>query len=141
MHNRIKTFSILFIVLLIAFLPLLLFAQDTGGDPADQFKEAFATFTSLAGLIVVITAFIRKVIDVGGFWAQYLSWVVAVVLGFIGMALNWGIFNNIIWYIGLVYALGAAGLANGMYDWQFLQFLLRLLKLLPKSAILQLSKK
>jgi len=121
---------ILILILFLAIAPAL--SQDTGPPGEDpDFFSMFLSIPYLAGGIVLVTQIVRKAVNINGQWAQYLSWLIAVLLSAVGYVLQIGIFIGVTWYVGLVYALAAGLIANGLFDWDFIRVILKLIGLLP----------
>lgn len=118
----------LFYLALLLVLPILLFAQDTGTGTGTDFLNGFLSLTSLSALVLTVTEFIK---NVTGKKTQYMSWLISVVLGIIGYIFNLGIFDHVIWWHGLIYALSAGLMANGIFSWEFIQVILAFLKINP----------
>lgn len=106
------------------FLPILgVFIPELGGDVAVM----FGSLAGVAGLVVIITQWIKKTINYrpGVGWKylpQVISALVSVLLSIIAWWLGFGLFvelETIIQAIGL--GLLVSGLSNGWYDAPFVK--------------------
>jgi hypothetical protein len=95
----------------------------------------FASIPALASAVLLVTQFIKQFWKLAGSGAQYLSWGVSFALAVVGMQFDFGIFNSIAWWVGLIYALAAGLIANGLFDWSFIRSILKALKLYEGDAI------
>lgn len=127
---------LIFICALIFTSIAVVFAQDAD-NPIDDFDfiGMFISIPALAAGVVVITELVKKAIKDKFKYIQYISWLIAVLLSAVGFIFKLGIFSGVKWYIGLIYALSAGLIANGLFDWQFIQIILKLLRISPKKAI------
>ncbi|HEX3075150.1 MAG TPA: hypothetical protein VHP30_16160, partial [Ignavibacteriales bacterium] len=99
------------------------------------FKILFASIPALASAVVILTQAVKKLVTFAGDSAQYVSWAVSLLLGAAGYIFNWGIFESVSWYVGLVYAFAAALIANGLFDWEIVKSVLKALKLYEDEPI------
>jgi hypothetical protein len=142
-----KFFCLLIAAFTFLVIPIAIFAQDSpppGGDVVTlpdlpitfAFGAYVATFLLYAATVVMLTSIINKFItNLKGFAKQYLSWFVALLVGFVAFFLNLGIFEPLQWYQVLIYAFAAGLGANGVFDWQLIQAILRGLKLEPPLEV------
>jgi len=104
--------------------------------PGLELSECFASLAALSGLVIIITQFVRKDLKISGNFAQYLSWLVSVILAFVGFALKLGIFEGLIWWQTALYGVGAGLISNGIFDIQTVKALLNLvIKIQGKEGI------
>lgn len=116
MKNLIKY---LLSMLVLFLIPVSMFAIDVGtSNPGISFDPAtwFVTLSAFVALVMAVTQFLKKAINFTGFLAKLLSWLVAIIAAAIGWWLQLGIFAGLTWYWGLIYALAAGLLANGVFD-------------------------
>lgn len=80
-------------------------------------NDYFVSIAALIPLVTGITQFLKLKFSLKGVVPQLLSWLVSVVLCFIGWLFGLGLFETIDnWLLVLLYG-GATGLgANGFYD-------------------------
>ena len=101
-------------------LPLALMAQGTSlPDMGGVLNPVvyFATLASFAGLIIPLSSVLIRLFGISNkFVRQLMSWIVAIALGLVGTLLNLGIFGGVEWYVALVYSIGAALQANGIFN-------------------------
>lgn len=126
-----KKFGIRFLAVLFLFLfTAPVFGQDTGGVVNEtDILFYFASIPALASAVVILTQLFKKMFTITGSAAQYISWALSAVLAVIGMIFEWGIFAHIVWWVGLIYALAAGLIANGLFDWSIVRAVLQALKL------------
>lgn len=97
-----------------------------------DFRQYVMTFLYFAASVVALTSIINRFITgLKGFAKQYLSWFVSLAISFTAYFLNYGIFENLAWYQTLFIAIITGFGANGIFDWQLVQAILRALKLEP----------
>ena len=110
--------------------PIVLLAQTEGSSPGLDFLGVYvANFAAFVGAIIVVTSLVNKLFKIAGNAKQYLSWIIAVIIGYAAFFLKLGIFAGVAWYIVLVYvALFALG-SNGLFDWELIRGILKALKL------------
>jgi hypothetical protein len=65
---------------------------------------------------------------------QVISWLIAILLSFLGWALKWGMFVGIEWYMVIVYGFACGLVANGIFDIAFIKTILSFLKLRDKTT-------
>lgn len=122
---------LVFLILMLVAAPVVSIAADI--NAGEYVNPVY--FTSLAGLaavIVPVTSFVNKALGLTGALKQYLSWIVALVLGLIPWWFDLGIFNGVQWYVAMIYSFAAGLVANGLYDIDTVRKLLELLHLEPK---------
>jgi nicotinamide riboside transporter PnuC len=121
----------LFAFMLIAVVIPVAISQTIGGETASILPELpessnpadyFSTFLLFAATIMVLTNFVNKIINLTGYFKQYLSWVIAAIVGFAAHFMGWGIFAPPAeWYQVLTYILVFGLASNGFYDWKVAQ--------------------
>jgi len=131
-----KLFKILLAIVLL-LIPVTLFAQTT--EPGSGF-DIMSLFTSFAGFgtgVLIITGLIttyllKKLSTVG---KSITSWIIAVIVGFIGWYLQLGIFLGIEWYnVFIIVASFAAG-SNVIYNVEWVRNMLIWLKIVPTKVV------
>jgi len=123
-----KRFFFFIAALFLFVTPVLLFAQDTGS--AVPFMDWFISIPALAAGVLVITEFFK---NATGKSSQFISWIIAFVLSVIGYIFHWGIFDHMQWWVGMIYALSAGLIANGLFDWSLIRALLEFFKINPET--------
>jgi hypothetical protein len=133
-----KKFWKFLIATLLLLIPVAIFAQDT--EPSTGGFDVMSLFTSFttycAGIIVltgVITKYILKNLSTLG--RNIISWVVALIVGYLGWLLKLGMFVDKAWYDVLVIVLSFALGSNIIYDTEWIRKLLELLKLAPAKSV------
>ena len=119
---------------LIVFLPVFVFAQDGGVDPPGfDVSGYFVSLAALVPLVVIISAWLNKVLGSEGWVKQAVSWLISIILVFIGWKLKLGMLADITeWYYIILYGLATGLAANGIFDVKLIQTLLKYLKFLKK---------
>ncbi len=114
------------LVLLISMLllPIAAFCQELSVIPAVDFSGYFASLIAFCPLVIFITEWLKQHIKVSGGLNQLFSWLVSIGLAFVGWGLNLGMFNNIEWYVVIVYGLAAGLVCNGIFDIKVVQSIL-----------------
>ena len=115
-----KKFVKLLLFCLLAFMPLLLFAQvpDPPSDiPAfvEWFKSAFTTWAGAYAVIMILTEKVKRMLDVKGFWAVVLSWGISLPIVGAAWWFNIGVVDGVTWWLALIYALSFSLSANLTY--------------------------
>lgn len=116
----------MFVLMMLAFLPFFVFGQ-VPEPPADLcglwewFKAGLTTWPGALAVILLLTEKIKRMLSLKGLPAVVLSWGLAVPLSFIGYYFNIGIFDNVEWYIGLIYAISFSISANLAYLMPFIK--------------------
>lgn len=148
-----KFISLILLLATCLVVPVIAFAQ--GGDvtPPEgevvlpalpitfDFQQYVMTFLKYAATVVFLTSLVNKgLTKLKGFAKQYLSWFVAVVVAYAAFLLNWGIFENLNWWQTAIYAIVTGFGANGFFDWELVQAILKGLKLEPKTEPASIKK-
>ncbi|HEX2982966.1 MAG TPA: hypothetical protein VHO28_05420 [Ignavibacteriales bacterium] len=115
--------------LFLALFPAPMYPQSGGVVNETDILYYFASIPALASAVVILTQAVKKLVTFAGDSAQYVSWGVSLLLGAAGYIFNWGIFESVSWYVGLIYAFAAALIANGLFDWEIVKSVLKALKL------------
>lgn len=118
MKKLIKLFALL-VVMLIVSIPAM--CQGIETIDFSNIKSYFANLVSDTGgfvaLAIAIAFTINNVFKITNtIVKQIVSWVVIILLAFIGMLLHWGMFATSTWYETLAYACAAIFIANYGYD-------------------------
>lgn len=116
-------------VLFLALFTAPMYPQSGGAVSETDILYYFASIPALASAVVILTQAVKKLVVFAGDSAQYVSWGVSLLLGAAGYIFNWGIFESVSWYVGLIYAFAAALIANGLFDWEIIKSVLKALKL------------
>jgi len=128
---------ILFLTLVFSFLffPIIAFCQDTGAIDLSNPGQYFASISALAGLVIIITAFVNKILKAPKpFVKQLVSWLIAIALSLLGWWLKLGLFIGIEWYIAIIYGFACGLVANGIFDITIVKGFLSLFKLLKTTS-------
>ncbi len=98
-------------------------------------SQYFVSLAALVPLVVLITDFINKWINVEKGWIkQVVSWVISIVLCLAAMFLNWGMFAELKIGVTISYGVATGLVANGIFDIKIVQTILDfLLKFLKKE--------
>lgn len=96
----------------------------------------FATLAALAGLVVVVTGWLKtNLLKWDGWKAQALSWVLSIGLAFVGQWKGLGLFaeTDVLWTV--LNGLGVGLVANGIYSADLVQSILAFIKAKPASKV------
>lgn len=94
-------------------------------------SQYFVSLGALAGLVIIITEFIKKIkaiTDAASWIKQIISWIVSLGLAFAGNYFQLGIFANLSTTLVIVYSVAVGLIANGIFDVTLVQALLNLFK-------------
>ena len=97
------------------------------------FSNYFISLAALVPLVVLVAAFINKKLNLSGFLKQFVAWVVSILLCFVGWYFNLGMFAGLVWWVVLVYGFAVGLAANGFFDIELIQAILKGLKLEKKN--------
>lgn len=88
----------------------------------------FYSLGALAGIVLPVTEFIKRLIKSSGNWTRILSWLVAIGLSFFGWWLNLGMLEglSVVWVV--IYGIAAGLIANSVFDAVFVEMILKLFK-------------
>lgn len=127
----IATFLALFMLPIVGFAQIVLPEVPIGLE----WQEYVVTFFAYAASVVAITSLLNKyVFKAEGAWKQYISWGVALLVGFAAWFYNLGIFEPIKWWQTIIYAVAVGLGSNGIYDWEVIRGFLVMLGLAnPKT--------
>ena len=90
--------------------------------------ELITNVAIMAAVVVIGNEYLSKLTKVGGFWAQFQSWAVSVVLAGIASYVGIGIFANVTLFSVLLYGLLIGLVANGIFDIPFSKTVLEWIK-------------
>jgi len=81
----------------------------------------FETFSALVALTAFVIPFIVEIFkwaipNMASLVKQIISWLIGVLIAFLGWKFNQGILSEISWWLALLYGLGAGLVANGVFD-------------------------
>ena len=113
----------------------LMFSQEPGGGIIELFglTDYVVSFSAFVATVLLATSFINSYfLKWSGSKKQYLSWALALMIGFLAFFLQLGIFASP-WYHVLIYSFGFGLGANGFFDWELIQAILKALKLEPNK--------
>ena len=131
MKKLVQLLSFLFVML---FIPVMLFAQGELVAPGFDFGPYFVSLGAMVPLVVLITAWLKKVLKVNGAWIQIVSWILSITLCFIGYLFHIGLFADITqWWLVLIYGFCVGLSANGFFDIAIIQQILKGIGLEPKN--------
>jgi hypothetical protein len=100
------------------------------------FEEYFASLAALAGLVVIISGYVIKLLFKEiptKIVKQLISWGVSLILCLIGWLLKLGIFVDTQWWSIIAYGMAAGLVSNGIFDIKFVQVILSWLKIKNKK--------
>jgi len=109
---------ILFLTLTIGLFVLTLktFAQEIVPPfELPDFSVIFASLSSLAGAVLFLTDWIKKLAKWENGKVRWLSWLLSIVLAFVGYYLKLGMFAELNYAMTAAYGLMAAFIANGFF--------------------------
>lgn len=120
------------------FIPAaVIFAASVDGGETigiDGVGSYFISLAALAGAVLSVTEFIKRIIHTSGSVAVILSWIVSLLIALIGWWLNLGIFENmtIVWVP--IYGIAAGVVSNSLFDIGIVNAFLKLLgQKIPKK--------
>ena len=126
----------MFVLVLMLFSSVMIFAQEPEipgdwGDVVVNLNSWFASLAGLAGITVFVAAFINKVIFkfVKTWKKQLIAELVAVLLAVGSSIANFGFLADAVWYVAILYGVGAGLVSNGFFDVPTVKALLKFLKL------------
>lgn len=95
-----------------------LYAQNGAIDTPDAgYENTFITFAGLIAGVAFFTEAIKKLIpSMHGIATQIVSWTIGVLIAYLGWQFSLGMFADMLWYVALLYGLGASLVANGVAD-------------------------
>ena len=122
----------MFALLMLAFLPFLVFGQapEPPGDFnsfIEWFKAALATWAGAFAAILLLTEKIKRILNLKGGGAVILSWALSIPVSLIGFYFNIGVFAGVEWYVALIYATSFSISANLGYLAPFIKEGVRIL--------------
>lgn len=127
--KKLICFLMLFMV---AFtIPMIAMAETVAtleNSPGIDIASYFTSLSALAGLVLLVTQFAKKLIKTEGVKTQILSWIIALVLSVIGYFIQLGIFAETAWYWIVIYAAAAGLITNGIASKHVVEAILNLLK-------------
>jgi NO-binding membrane sensor protein with MHYT domain len=118
--------------LIAILLPIIGLAIPEFSDP-DQFTLVFANLAGLAGGIAIVVEGLKSLLKYNeNSWKHLpvlLSFLVGIILSFLGWWLEFGMFigQQIVWWQVIATGIVAAGLSNRWYDAEFAKIGLKLL--------------
>lgn len=133
-----KKFWKFLIMTLLLMIPVAIFAQNTepsiGGFDV---MSLFTSFTTYCAGIIILTGVIVKYLlkNLSTLGKNITSWIVALIVGYVGWLLKLGMFVDKAWYDVLVIVLSFALGSNIIYNTEWIRKLLELLKLAPAKSV------
>jgi len=94
----------------------------------------FGSLAALAGLVVVITGWVNtNGLNLSGWKAQVLSWVISIALAFVGSIKGVGLFaeTTVLWTV--LNGIGVGLVANGIFSIDLVKSLLEFIKAKPAA--------
>lgn len=130
--KKLIMITLTMIALIVA--PVLVFGQaDDIIVPEFDFDTYFASLGGVMSLVVLITSGLKSVIEIKKPWVQVISWIISIVLCFVGFIFKIGLFTAIDqWWVILIMGFGIGLAANGFSKIETVRAILRLFKLLKK---------
>jgi len=133
MKNFIKGILLMLFTGLFMFLALSGHSQDTATVATSidlgNFSAYFVNIQALAGLVVIITAIVNKLIILNKKGKQILSWFIAIGLAYLGWFLKLGMLLDMSWWMVIVYGFMTGLIANGIFDFDKVKWLLSIFNL------------
>lgn len=127
-------FKILVLFLTVFITPLALFASNAIEVLGFDAQSYFATLSAFVALVLAATQMLKKAINIDGGYAKILSWIVSILLGFIGWYFKLGIFEDLQWYWAIIYGIAGGLMANGIFNIGVVD---AILSLIPKKTKLK----
>ena len=125
-----KIILILEATIVLLALPVICFAD--GGEVINTQPELVnmvLTFGAFASTVTIATDMFFQLIKSGNKRVnQILSWLVALVVAVLAKMINLGVFENMEWWLTIVYAIAGGLAANGIADVKMLKSLLQLIR-------------
>ena len=90
--------------------------------------ELITNVAIMAAVVVIGSEYLSKLTKAGGFWAQFQSWALGVILAWIASYVGIGIFTNVTLFSVLLYGLLIGLVANGIFDIPFSKTVLEWIK-------------
>jgi hypothetical protein len=115
------------IALLIMTFSSIIWAAQT--EAATLPDNIFGSIIALTSGIVIITAYIKKLLGTHDGQTIMISIVIGLGLSALGYVFKLGIFNMVEWYYIFVYGLASILMANGLSTWDIIKQILIFLKL------------
>jgi hypothetical protein len=91
--------------------------------------DLFASISALSAGILIITAYIKKLLGTQDGHTIIISGVIGLILSALGYIFNLGIFNLVEWYYIIIYGLISTLIANGLSTWEIVRQILTFFKL------------
>lgn len=117
-----RTLILIFTLLFAFCLPV--FAVGSPPDPVGIVNVAIdvSTVSGIAALVLLVTGWLKThLFKVGGKWARWLSWLVSMIICTILWIFNIGLFEPLTWTVALIYGIGIALVANGVFTAETVQ--------------------
>ena len=79
--------------------------------------EVYLTFGSTVAAILVVTEFLKNLINTSGFTTQLVSWGTGIAIVMFGFYIELGWLAEVeLWWHAAIWALGAALASNGLFE-------------------------
>lgn len=115
------------LILMTFFISSTIFAAQT--EAATLPDNLFGSIMALTSGILIITAYIKKILKTQDGQTIIISIIVGLGLSGVGYIFKLGIFNAAEWYYIFIYGLTAILIANGLSTWEIIKQILVFLKL------------
>ena len=102
---------------------------DASPDIMAVVTNTFTTIAALAAMVVLATAFFKRLLNSNDAWTRLISGITALLLSVLGWLLQIGIFAGVAWFYIFIYGLSAALVANGLATYDFIKTVLMFIKL------------
>ena len=102
---------------------------DASPDIMAVVTNTFTTIAALAAMVVLATAFFKRLLNSNDAWTRLISGITALLLSVLGWLLQIGIFAGVAWFYIIIYGLSAALVANGLATYDFIKTVLMFIKL------------
>ena len=125
-------FTMISIVAMAQVNPGVIIIDPGGGIKWDVIVGMFETIGTLSVLVVIITQYIhaRGVI---GFTLHWTSWAISVACAVIAKIVGLGMFIGLGWLLTVSAGVLAGAAANGIADWQVMQYIFGVIKKMKKT--------
>ena len=127
MKGFFKCIFISFLVVLA--VPALAQPQFSMDIPSGGYDAIFASLAAIVAVIPMVVGLVKGIFPkMPSVVKQIISWVVGVAIALFGWWQGLGFFQDMEWYIALLYGLGSGLAANGIADIGFVDWLIGLFR-------------
>ena len=133
LHNKTGAFilAILSILLFASFASLKAATPVTAAQVSTPFdlESVFVTIAALSGAVLLLTSVFKRLVKTADVVTIIVSSALSLLISWLGLLLQVGIFVGVAWYYVFIYGLSAMLIANGLSTWPVISSFLTLLKL------------